>query len=53
MTLVEVLTALLLPGVAVGMKRGFFSRDAGIAWILTLLGHFPGVVYALGNVTKD
>jgi uncharacterized membrane protein YqaE (UPF0057 family) len=53
MTIFEVVLALFLPGIAVGVKRGFFSREAGVAWLLTLFGHIPGVVYALGNVTKD
>lgn len=47
MTVIEVLLALFLPPVSVAMKRGFFSRQALIATMLTLLGHVPGVVYAV------
>lgn len=53
MTVFEVILALFLPGIAVGIKRGFFSREAGLAWLLQLFGHFPGVIYAVGNLTKD
>ncbi len=53
MTVAEVILALFLPGIAVGIKRGLFSRQAGIAWLLTVFGHVPGVIYAIADVTHD
>lgn len=52
MTFVEVVLAVFLPPVAVLLKKGV-SRQLGIAIILTLLGHLPGVVYALMITTQD
>lgn len=47
----ELLLALFLPGIAVGLRKGFLSRESGIAWLLTLLGHIPGVIYALMTIS--
>jgi uncharacterized membrane protein YqaE (UPF0057 family) len=52
MTLLEVLLALFLPPVAVLLKKGL-SRQFGIAILLTLLGHVPGVIYALMVTTGE
>lgn len=49
----ELLLALFLPGIAVGLRCGFLSRQSGIAWLLTLLGHVPGVVYAMTVITAS
>ncbi len=47
MTVIEIVLALFLPPVSVALKRGLFTRQTGLAAILTLLGHVPGVIYAL------
>lgn len=49
----ELILALFLPGLAVGLRKGFLSKQSGIAWLLTLLGHVPGVVYALTILTAS
>lgn len=53
MKLPELILAFILPGIAVGMRRGFLSKESGIAWLLTLFGHIPGVIYALTILTAD
>lgn len=49
---IEIVLALLLPPVAVAMKRGI-GRSFLIAILLTLLGHLPGVIYAFSVTAKD
>lgn len=49
----QLVLALFLPGIAVGAKCGFFSSEAGIAWLLTLFGHVPGVIYALMKISAN
>ncbi len=51
MTLIEVVLALFLPPLAVFLKKGL-SRQFWITIVLTLLGHIPGVIYAL-MITAD
>jgi uncharacterized membrane protein YqaE (UPF0057 family) len=46
MTLIEILLSLFLPPLAVFLKKGL-GRQFWITVVLTLLGHVPGVVYAL------
>lgn len=53
MKLPELILAFFLPGIAVGLRKGFLSRESGIAWLLTLLGHIPGVIYALSILTAS
>ncbi len=52
MTIVEVIIALFLPPVAVFLKRGI-AREFWITLVLTLLGHVPGVIYALVVLTRE
>lgn len=53
MKIPELILALFLPGLAVGLRKGLLSRQAGVAWLLTLLGHVPGVIYALSVLTTS
>lgn len=53
MTLTQAILVFFLPGVAVGLKKGFLSKESGIAWLLTLLGHIPGVIYGLVELGTD
>jgi uncharacterized membrane protein YqaE (UPF0057 family) len=50
-TLLEIILAFLLPPVAVWLKRGF-SGKVLIALVLWLLGHIPGVIYALWVISR-
>lgn len=52
MTIVEALLAFFLPPVAVALKKGI-SGPFWIALVLTLLGHVPGVIYALVVTTSE
>ncbi len=52
MKLLEIVVAFLLPPLAVGMKKGLSSKVL-IAALLMLLGHIPGVIYALYVITND
>jgi uncharacterized membrane protein YqaE (UPF0057 family) len=52
MTLIEALLAVIVPPVAVALKKGM-SRPFWLDVVLTLLGHIPGVVYALIVVTGE
>ncbi len=52
MTLIEAVVALFLPPLAVAMKKGY-GRQFWIAIVLTLLGHVPGVIYALVITTAE
>jgi uncharacterized membrane protein YqaE (UPF0057 family) len=49
--LLEIIIAFLLPPVAVWMKKGFNSQVL-IALVLWLLGHIPGVIYALWVISQ-
>jgi uncharacterized membrane protein YqaE (UPF0057 family) len=50
-TLLEIIIAFLLPPVAVWMKKGL-NGQVLIALLLWLLGHIPGVIYALWVLTR-
>ena len=52
MTLLEVVLSLFLPPVAVLLKKGV-SREFALTIVLTLLGHIPGVIYALMVTTRE
>ncbi len=52
MKVVEIVIAFLLPPLAVAMKKGL-SRKVLIALVLQLLGHIPGVIYALYVITQE
>ncbi|SCW03001.1 LAFE_0G00760g1_1 [Lachancea fermentati] len=47
-----VFIAIFLPPVAVGLKRGFFTKDTLINLLLFLLGFFPGLVHALYVISR-
>ncbi|WP_445186323.1 YqaE/Pmp3 family membrane protein [Pseudonocardia sp. Cha107L01] len=49
--LVEIIIAFLLPPLAVGLKKGL-NRQVLIALLLWLLGHIPGVIYALWVISQ-
>ncbi len=51
MKLVEIVLAFLLPPLAVGLKKGW-NRQVLIALVLWLLGHIPGVIYALWVISQ-
>ncbi len=51
MTVVEILVALVIPPLAVWMKKGSTSQQVLMAFLLWILGWLPGVVYALFVVT--
>ncbi len=51
MKVIEILVALVLPPLAVVMKKGL-GKQALIALMLQLLGHPPGVIYALYVITS-
>ncbi|KAH7586054.1 uncharacterized protein GVI51_H01397 [Nakaseomyces glabratus] len=42
-----VFVAVFLPPVAVGLRRGFCSKDMLINLVLFILGFFPGLIHAL------
>ncbi len=46
MKIIEIILAVFLPPVAVLIKKGLGGPFA-LSILLTLLGHLPGVVYAL------
>lgn len=52
MTVIEVILALFLPPVAVFLKKRL-SSEFWISLVLTLLGHLPGVIYALVVLTRE
>ncbi len=52
MKVLEIVIAFLLPPLAVFLKKGLSSKVL-IALILQLLGHIPGVIYALVIITAD
>jgi uncharacterized membrane protein YqaE (UPF0057 family) len=49
---IEIVIAFLLPPLAVAMKKGL-DKKVLIALVLQLLGHIPGVIYALYIITQD
>jgi uncharacterized membrane protein YqaE (UPF0057 family) len=49
--LLEIIIAFLLPPLAVGLKKGL-NRQVLIALLLWLLGHIPGVIYALWVISQ-
>ena len=51
MRVLGIILAILFPPIAVLVRWGFGNKF-GIALVLTLLGYFPGVVYALGLIAK-
>lgn len=42
-----VFIAIFIPPLAVWLKRGFFTKDLLINFLLFLLGFFPGLIHAL------
>lgn len=52
MKVIEIVIAFLLPPLAVAMKKGL-DKKVLIALVLQLLGHIPGVIYALYIITQD
>lgn len=52
MTLLEVIIALFLPWLAVLIRKGL-KAEVLWAFLLQLLGHIPGVIYALWVIAKD
>lgn len=53
MQLVEIVLAVLLPPVAVAMRRGSTAVQVFLDVLLLICGWFPGVIYALWLVTAD
>lgn len=51
MTVVEILVALIIPPLAVWMKKGSTSQQVLMAFLLWILGWLPGVIYALFVIT--
>jgi uncharacterized membrane protein YqaE (UPF0057 family) len=49
--LIEIIIAFLIPPLAVGLKKGL-NRQVFIALLLWLLGHIPGVIYALWVISQ-
>lgn len=52
MTLIEIIVAVLLPPLAVFMRRGL-KTEFWLSLILTLLAWIPGVIYAVYVVSQD
>lgn len=52
MKLLQIVLAVVLPPVAVLLHAGLGRRFL-LSILLTLLGHLPGVIYALYVVTRD
>jgi uncharacterized membrane protein YqaE (UPF0057 family) len=52
MKIVEIVLAVLLPPVAVLIKKGL-GGQFWLSLLLTLLGHLPGVIYALYVTTQE
>lgn len=51
MTVVEIIIALILPWLAVLLRKGL-CKEVLFAFLLQLLGHVPGVIYALWVIAK-
>ncbi|KAL8497577.1 hypothetical protein ACS0TY_021059 [Phlomoides rotata] len=43
----EILLAIFLPPVGVGLRHGCCSAEFFICLLLTILGYIPGIIYAL------
>lgn len=52
MTIIEIIVAVILPPLAVFMRRGLRS-EFWLCLILTLLAWIPGVIYAIYVVSRD
>lgn len=52
MTLIEIIIALFLPFLAVLLRKGV-CMEVLWAFLLQLLGHIPGVIYALWIISKE
>lgn len=52
MTLIEIVIALFLPFLAVLLRKGF-KIEVLWAFLLQLLGHIPGVIYALWVIARQ
>lgn len=52
MTVLEIVIALFLPFVAVFLRKGL-SIDVLWAFLLQLLGHIPGVIYAIWVISTE
>jgi uncharacterized membrane protein YqaE (UPF0057 family) len=50
--LIEIILAFLLPPLAVALRTGL-SGKVFLALLLQLLGHIPGVIYALYIISHD
>ncbi len=53
MAILQIVLAVFLPPVAVYLHEGPHGGSCSAYRSLTLLGHLPGVVYALYVVTQD
>lgn len=53
MTVIEIIIALFLPPLAVYMETRRLNGQFWLSVILWLLGHIPGVIYALYLITTD
>lgn len=53
MTLVEIIIALFLPPLAIFMETRRLKGQFWLSVLLWLLGHIPGVIYALYVITTD
>ncbi|SCU96398.1 LADA_0H00694g1_1 [Lachancea dasiensis] len=47
-----VFISIFVPPIAVGLKRGFFTKDTLLNLLLFILGYFPGLVHALYIISK-
>lgn len=52
MTLIEIIIALFLPFLAVLLRKGL-CMEVLWAFLLQLLGHIPGVIYALWVIVRE
>ena len=52
MRVLEILLAILLPPLGVGMKFGL-TNQFWINLLLTILGYIPGIIHALIILTRD
>ncbi|SCV02865.1 LANO_0G00716g1_1 [Lachancea nothofagi CBS 11611] len=47
-----VFVSIFLPPIAVGLKRGFLTKDTLLNVLLFVLGYFPGLIHALYVISK-
>jgi uncharacterized membrane protein YqaE (UPF0057 family) len=52
MDVVRIIASVIIPPVGVFLKRGF-GMSFLLSILLTILGYFPGLIYALYVVTRD